>query len=128
MPANTRPSNKAADTGAVLAAGVVLALAFAAASPVGSQPPTSPAAARISRLDLERLRNFKAFAPTTVPDHLSLASSGEAVYVPLQIEFKDAAARLRFRPPEGVTSFFEFDRFADAFLDVRLKESCDDLH
>jgi len=84
-------------------------------------------AVKMSPLDLERIHLLKADTPAAIPESLSLPSSGMSVYIPLHVEFKDAASRMKCRPPQGVTFFHEFDRFADAFLEERLKESIDDL-
>ena len=103
---------------------------LAGVTAVGGEP--GPAAnpqagARVSPLDAERVASLSVSSPAAIPANVSLPVEGNAVYLPLQIEFRDAAARKQFRAPEGVAVFHEFDRFGDAFLDVRLKQSIDDL-
>ena len=72
----------------------------------------------VKPLDLEQLQPLSLLKPGDAAPGVFLPSAGNAVYAPLHIEFRDEAARLRFRPPQGVTLFHEFDRFADAFVDL----------
>jgi subtilisin family serine protease len=82
---------------------------------------------KISPLDLQYVLALRGATPSTLPPGASLPVSGPSAYYWLQIEFESPAARLRFRPPEGVTLFHEFERFADAFLDLRFARALEDL-
>jgi subtilisin family serine protease len=97
------------------------------ARPQDSAAETGTRRLTMSPLDLERVEQFTAVSPAAVPDHVSLAVEGDALYIPLQIEFKDVESRQRFRAPESVTVYHEFDRFADAFLDVRSRHGLEDV-
>jgi hypothetical protein len=114
---------------AVLVPAVSLFLLALASSLPASGPMSEAVRHRtiLSPLDLTRIDTFAGLTPATVPSSLGVPVVGESIYVPLQIEFVDAASRKAFRPPEGITVYHELDRFANAFLDVRARHSLDDL-
>jgi subtilisin family serine protease len=85
----------------------------------GAPAPVTLTGLKVSPLDAQLLGDWSAAGPTGVPGDVFMPSDGEGMYVPLHIEFKSPAARLQFRAPQGVTLFNEYDRFADAFLDLR---------